>query len=216
MSLWVIVPVKPLNRAKSRLAEVLSPQARSEFAEVMLRHVLTQCAKVPQVTGTLVISRDPKALSIARDLGAKTIQESSPSDLNPALMRATQVIRMWGAGAALVLPADLPFITATDISEIAELGLFGPCVVLAPDRENDGTNAMLVRPPGLIDYRYGPGSYKIHMDAAIHADARVKYYESEALQLDIDVPLDLDMYNERVAADQSLQLPLFLPDMTPE
>jgi 2-phospho-L-lactate/phosphoenolpyruvate guanylyltransferase len=211
-SLWAIVPIKPLYRAKSRLAEVLSPEQRYQFAETMLRHILTVLRNVPQITGTLVISRDTKALAIARDLGAKTIQESNPSDLNPALARATEVARVWGAGAVLILPADLPFITAEDVEHIADLGINAMSVVIAPDRAEDGTNAMLVRPAGLIPYSYGQKSYERHVLAAEAAAADVKIYESDTLSLDIDIPADLDEYNRLVADGYSDMLPLFLPD----
>jgi 2-phospho-L-lactate/phosphoenolpyruvate guanylyltransferase len=211
-SLWAVVPIKPLYRAKSRLAEVLSPEQRYQFAETMLRHLLTVLGKVPQITGTLVISRDTKALAIARDLGAKTIQESNPSDLNPALARATEVARVWGAGAVLILPADLPFITAEDVENLADLGVNAMSVVIAPDRAEDGTNAMLVRPAGLIPYSYGVASYERHVLAAKAAGADVKIYESDTLSLDIDIPSDLDEYNRLVADGYSDLLPLFLPD----
>lgn len=216
MSLWVIVPVKPLKRAKSRLAEVLAPETRYRFAETMLRHVLTVTVQVPQVTGTLVISRDTKALSIARELGAKTIQESSSSDLNPALNRATEVIRAWGGNATLILPADLPFLKVTDLSAIAEMGLMNMSVVLAPDHQYDGTNAMLTRPTGLIGYQYGDGSFDLHRLAAEQIGATVKIYESETLNLDIDVPSDLEKYNALVERDGFITLPPFLPDLATE
>ena len=212
MSLWAIVPIKPLYRAKSRLAEVLSPEQRYQFAETMLRHILTILKDVPQITGTLVISRDTKALAIARDLGAKTIQESNPSDLNPALARATEVARVWGAGAVLILPADLPFITPEDVENIADLGINAMSVVIAPDRAEDGTNAMLVRPAGLIPYSYGQQSYERHVMAAKSAEADVKIYESDSIRLDIDIPADLDEYNRLIADGYSDWLPLFLPD----
>ena len=213
-SLWAIIPVKPLYRAKSRLAEVLSPEQRYQFAETMLKHVLTVLQNVPQINGTLVISRDTKALAIARDLGAKTIQESNPSDLNPALMRATEVARVWGAKAVLVLPADLPFITAKDIERIAELGDSAMTVVIAPDREEDGTNAMLIRPAGLMPYAYGQKSYERHVISAKLTGADVKIYESETVSLDIDIPSDLEEYNRLVAnGDTEDMLPQFLPDI---
>jgi len=93
MSLWVIIPVKPLKNAKSRLSPVLLPDQRFDLAQAMLRHVLSVTTTVQQVTGVLVISRDTKALAIAREFGAKTLQEGAMSNLNPALMLATMVVK---------------------------------------------------------------------------------------------------------------------------
>lgn len=214
MTLWAIIPVKPLNRAKSRLSEVLSPDQRSDFAEMMFRRMLSVLRDVPQVTGTLIISRDSRALSIAREFGAKTVQEGSRSDLNPALTRATEVVRLWRGNAVLILPADLPFITKDDVLKIAEMGKYGESVVLATDYEGDGTNAMLVRPPGLIPYKYGENSFDRHRVAAKLAGADVKIYQSDTVSLDIDVPEDLEKFNRMVGEEHFEYLVPFLPDMT--
>ena len=213
MSLWAIVPVKPLNRAKSRLAEVLTPEQRYQFAATMLRHVLSVVTGVSQVTGTLVISRDTKALSIARDIGAKTIQESNTSDLNLALTRATEVVRAWGANAVLILPADLPFITHEDIESIADMGQEHHAIVISTDHELEGTNALLVRPAGLIPYMYGENSYDLHIQAAQQSGAQIKYFSSETMMLDIDIPEDLEKYNQIVDKGHLDLLPPFLPDI---
>lgn len=212
MSLWAIIPVKPLNRAKSRLAEVLTPDQRYRFAETMFRHVLSVVVKTPQVAGTLVISRDTKALAIAREMGARSVQEGSPSDLNPALIRATEVVRVWGASGVLILPADLPFIAAEDVTAMAQLGIDSPSIVIATDGAADGTNAMLVRPPGLIDYQYGLGSYQKHLAAANRLGVPIHHYQSSRLLLDIDVPEDLMRYNQLAQQDIENLLPVFLPD----
>ncbi len=196
MSVWTIIPVKPLNRAKSRLAQVLSPDERQQLAEIMLRHVLDVVRSVPQVLGTLVISRDGRALAIAREYGARTVQESGTPQLNGALLRATQVVNRWKGGAVLILPADLPLIAAQDVACMIEMGQNDRTVVLATDQHQDGTNALFVRPPGLMDYAYGPGSFQRHVELARTAGAEVKIYESSRLLLDIDVPEDLQTYNE--------------------
>lgn len=211
MSLWAIIPVKPLNRAKSRLADVLSPDQRNDLAERMFRQVLSIVVHAPQITGTLVISRDPKALAIARDYGAKTIQESNPSDLNPALHRATEVARAWRADAIFILPADLPFVAQEDLAEMIHLGQRDMSIVIASDHQRDGTNAMLIRPPGLIDYSYGPGSFDCHVLAAQQAGAQVYYYDSGRLMLDIDEAKDLEEYNQRVDAGHFELLTPFRP-----
>lgn len=194
MSTWAIVPVKPLRLAKSRLAEVLTPEQRQRLAEAMLRHVLGVIRAVPQVTGTLVISRDNRALALAREYGAKTVQESGTPELNTALMRATQVVANWRSDGVLILPADLPLLAPEDVSGIIRLGHDEPCVVLATDRNKDGTNALLVRPPGLIKYMYGMGSYQRHAVLARDAGAAVHVYESERLLQDIDLPEDIENY----------------------
>lgn len=213
MSIWAIIPVKPLNRAKSRLAGVLSASQRHEFATVIYRHVLGVVTNVKQLAGTVVISRDTKALAMAREMGARTIQESSNSDLNPALRRATELVRAWRGSAVLILPADLPFVTEQDIVQIIEMAVGAVSVVIATDPEQDGTNAMLVRPPGLFDYAYGDGSFHKHMEAALAARAHVKVYESPTIALDIDVPQDLGRYNEMVMNGHYNSLTPFLPDL---
>ena len=214
LKLWTVIPVKPLNRAKSRLKEVLSAEQRYELAQMMLRRVLHVVSDVPLIAGTLVISRDTRALGIAREYGVMTLQESSPADLNPALMRATEVLRLRHVDAILILPADLPFITREEVIELAESAPDAPGVLLTADQREDGTNAMLVSPPGLFEYMYGPGSFERHRVAARLAGAEVKIHVSSGLQLDIDVPEDLEEYNQRLHQGHYEALTPFLPDQT--
>lgn len=195
MSTWVVIPVKPLRLAKSRLAKVLSPEQRQRFAEAMFKHVLGVARSVPQITGTLVISRDNRALAVAREFGAKTIQETGTPELNNALMRATRVVAGWRSDGILILPADLPLVQPEDVSGMLKMGGYNePSVVIATDRNRDGTNAMLLRPPGIIRYAYGPGSFQRHSMLAREAGAEVYEYESERLMQDIDLPEDVENY----------------------
>lgn len=194
MSVWVIIPVKPLVRAKSRLSPLLSSEQRMQLAENLLRHVIATVRSVPEIAGTLVISRDSKALAIAREGGAHTVQESGTPELNNALMRATSVVRGWRGAAVFVLPADLPLLNPADVRGVLDLGQEENTVVIATDERQDGTNAMLIRPPGLIPYAYGPGSFHRHVALAREAGATVRVYRSEQLMLDIDMPDDLENY----------------------
>ncbi|MBW4435498.1 MAG: 2-phospho-L-lactate guanylyltransferase [Pleurocapsa minor GSE-CHR-MK-17-07R] len=191
MTNWAIIPVKPLTRAKSRLAGILSPEERQVLAERLMRHVVTTVSAARGIHGVLVISRDPHALALARDLGANTVQESGAPELNSALMRATQVITAWRGRAVLVLPADLPLVTSDDVSAMLDMGREEGCLVIAPDRNNDGTNALFTRPPGLIAYAYGEGSFQRHVGLAQQIGATVRIMDSPRLALDIDVPADL-------------------------
>jgi 2-phospho-L-lactate guanylyltransferase len=216
MCVWVIVPVKPLKLAKSRLAQVLTPDERQQVAGAMFRHVLEVVSEVPQVAGTLVISRDNKALSIAREYGANTVQESGTPELNLALERATQVLSSWRCDSVLVLPADLPLICPDDITSIVEMGRDDPSMVIAADRSEDGTNALFLRPPGLIPYSFGPGSYRRHIDLALAEGIKVKEYHTPRVSLDIDFPEDIERYYRLVRLEDLHPIEMFLPEGTVE
>lgn len=210
MSVWAVVPVKPLLRAKSRLADVLTPNERSQLAEEMLRRTLDVVGNMQEVAGTLVVSRDSHVLSISRDMGANTVQESGTPELNNALMRATQVLGGWRAGAVLILPADIPLINAEELAEIIMMGQRARTVVLAPDSHEDGTNVLLARPPAAFSYAYGPQSYQRHQQLARLAQMDVKLYTSDRLALDIDTPEDWALYQGYVAAGQYDAEPLLM------
>jgi 2-phospho-L-lactate guanylyltransferase len=193
MSLWAIVPVKPLRRGKSRLAGVLSEDERALLNFAMLGNTLKTLKSVAEIEQILVVSRDPAALALAREHGARTIQEEGAPELNAALRRATAVAGIYAASGVLILPADLPLITSKDIKEFISNYDNPPEVIIAPDRRKDGTNALLVCPAGIIDYHYGPGSFNKHLDQVKKLGIRVKIVTSPTLELDLDLPEDLEM-----------------------
>jgi 2-phospho-L-lactate guanylyltransferase len=70
----------------------------------------------------------------------------------------------------------------------------GPAVTLAPDRHETGTNALFVRPPGLLAYAFGAGSFREHLARARAAGAEVRVCRLAGLALDVDQPEDLAVY----------------------
>lgn len=194
MNVWAIVPIKPLSKAKSRLSGQLTAGQRERLATGLLLRTVRLLLPLPQIQGVLVISRDTKALAMVRALGAQTVQEGGAPELNNALLRATQVLRTWGAGAVLVVPSDIPLLSAEDIDQVVTQGQSHTSVVIAPDRREEGTNLLLVRPPGLIPYRFGLNSFAEHQHLAREADASLMVYHSERTSLDLDTPDDLQWY----------------------
>ncbi len=198
MTLWAIVPVKPLKRGKSRLAGVLSQDERAALTQYLLAHTLDTLRATPEIEHVLVVSRDPAALALAREHGARTVQENGAPQLNVALTRATVVARNYATRGVLVIPADLPLITPQDIHAMLEFVHDPPVVVVTPDRHRKGTNALLVCPVGLIPYNFGPDSFQRHCDLAIKAGARLEICELPSLGLDVDLPEDLEMVSEEL------------------
>lgn len=194
MSLWAIIPVKPLRRGKSRLAGVLSEEERTLLNYSMLANTLKVVTAVKEIEKVLVISRDSGALAMARDFGARTVQEDGKSDdLNLALKRGTVVAQLSGAQSVLILPADLPKIDVVSIQAFIRMGKRTPFVVIAPDRRKEGTNGLLINPAGLIDYQFGPGSFQLHIQQAKRYNINVEVCDNPSLALDLDVPEDLDL-----------------------
>jgi 2-phospho-L-lactate/phosphoenolpyruvate guanylyltransferase len=196
MTLWAIVPVKPLCRGKSRLAEVLSQTERTELNRRLLIHTLDILTSIPDIEHVLVISRDQAALALAREHGARTVQEAGAPKLNVALMRATIVAKNYATQGVLIVPADLPFLTGEDVRVLLSYAKQPPVVVVAPDRHHEGTNALLVCPIGIIEYEFGPGSFERHCNKARKAGARLEICELPSLSLDMDFPEDLELMNK--------------------
>lgn len=193
MTLWAIVPVKPLRRGKSRLAGILDEDERTELNRALLQHSLETLSGVPGVNEVLVVSRDPNALAIARELGARTVQEDGAPHLNTALKRATVVAQVYATQGVLILPADLPLVTREDIQALLDRAVKPPVVVIAPDRHGKGTNALVIAPAGLIEYDFGENSFQRHCERAKQAGARLEVVELPSLGLDLDEPEDFEL-----------------------
>jgi 2-phospho-L-lactate guanylyltransferase len=193
MTLWAIVPVKPLRRGKSRLAGTLSEDERTELNRSLLRNTLKTFADLKEVEEVLVISRDPQALAIARQHGARTVREDGQPELNTALRRATVIAQVYATRGVLVLPADLPLVTRDDVLTLIERAGEPPAVVIAPDRHGTGTNALLISPAGLIEYDFGEDSFQRHCQRARNAGARLEVVDLPTLGLDLDLPEDLEL-----------------------
>lgn len=110
----LIVPVKSLTRAKSRLRGAADdglgdPAAHSRLTLALARDTVAAAVAAEQVARVLVISSDAQvAEALARD-GAVVLPEGPERGLNPALRRAARLVRHAGsAGPIGALQADLP------------------------------------------------------------------------------------------------------------
>jgi 2-phospho-L-lactate guanylyltransferase len=198
MTLWAIVPVKPLRRGKARLAGVLTEEERLGLNSQLLTHTVDILGDIPEIEHVLVVSRDQAALSLARAHGARTVQEKGAPELNVALTRATIVAKRYATRGVLIIPSDLPMISKEDVYAMLEKVKDPPVVVVAPDRKKTGTNALLVCPVGLIEYDYGPDSFERHCQHAREAGARLEICELPSLALDMDVPEDLELVSNEL------------------
>lgn len=193
MTIWAIVPVKPLRLGKSRLAGVLSDEERAILNRKFLEQTLSILKSIPEIAQTLVVSRDPAAQAIAHEFSARSVLEDGNPNLNSALTRATLLARNFATRGVLVLPADLPLLTGEDL-RLFIARIHDPLsVVIAPDRHQDGTNALLMTIGALIPYSFGPGSFHRHCESAQKAGAQLEIVQNAHIGLDLDTPADLQL-----------------------
>ncbi len=93
----------------------------------------------------------------------------------------------------LIVPADLPLLNREDVAALLARSVNPPVVVIAPDRHQKGTNALLLSPANIIEYDFGEGSFKRHCARANKAGARLEIVNLPALELDLDLPEDLEL-----------------------
>lgn len=199
MTLWAIVPVKPLRRGKSRLAGTLTEEERATLNQELLERTLKTLSGLKELDKVLVVSRDQHALTIARNHGAKTVQEDGQPHLNTALTRASVVAQVHSTHGILVLPVDLPLLTADDVLALIDRASKPPVVVIAPDRHHKGTNALLMVPAGQIEFEFGERSFQRHCERAIESGARLEIVDLPSLGLDLDDPEDLELIRKMEA-----------------
>ncbi len=197
--LWVVIPVKPFNEGKSRLAACISPQQRHALNRELLTRTLTAINQAQIDAQILVVSRDTHALAAAKRAGSHTLAEDSqpcsPNDpgsesqLNAALTQAARYAATHGATKVLVLPTDMPNLTADDVRTMASPSNRDPQIMIAPSRDG-GTNALLLQPAHAIPFAFGCNSFQRHQRLAAEAGIPVHIVESDSLLFDIDLPED--------------------------
>jgi 2-phospho-L-lactate guanylyltransferase len=195
--LVALVPVRSLERAKTRLALALDPEERQSLAAGLTGRTLGALAgsrTAGDVAAVVVASDDPAALAAAVGSGAIPLPAGG-HDLVADLRTARELAVAGGATAVVVVPTDLARISAATLGEVVAAGRHAlapgrSLVVMVPDRAGEGTNVLLVSPPRAIDFAFGPGSRGRHAAAARAAGAILVEMDGPHA-LDLDTPEDL-------------------------
>jgi 2-phospho-L-lactate guanylyltransferase len=186
----ILVPVKHLETSKQRLSPLLSPPERFALAEAMLQDVLAALDTCNHREHVALVSGDARAHRLARQYGFRILDDPDDPGETGAIEMATRAAIERGAEFTLVLPADIPLITAAEVDDIFTAApLEG--TVLAPSASGRGTNAVLRRPPALFPLRFGNDSFLPHLAAARTTGKPVEVLRLAGVGVDIDEPADL-------------------------
>jgi 2-phospho-L-lactate/phosphoenolpyruvate guanylyltransferase len=182
----LLIAVKRLAAAKTRLAPVLSASARESLVLAMLVDTIAAASAVPIVSSITVVTPDPDAAAAARELGAQVLMDPTPdghrNPLNNALSAAESAST---APNLVVLQGDLPALQSHELSEALADAQLHPRSFVG-DRHRTGTSALFAFGVPL-DPRFGAESTRRHADSGA-----VELTGSwPGLRCDIDTPDDL-------------------------
>jgi 2-phospho-L-lactate guanylyltransferase len=186
-----IIPMKPLNEGKTRLARQLTRDQRAELIVGMLRRVIT-AIRGASIGLFWVIGGDERVMRLTRNFDGLWMEELGRG-LNDTVAKAFE--RAFKEGnSVLYLPGDLPFIKPSDVHSLLRSSARGNNIALAPARRDGGTNGILV--PHGIPFRpeLGQRSFARHLAQAASNEVSVAICYSPGLGYDLDTVDDLESY----------------------
>lgn len=198
----VIVPVKPLGEAKSRLrAEQPGTDA---WARAFLSDVLAAVSAVERVATTIVATSDAEVSAIAHEWGALVIDDSDAPGINGAVSHAAQYAP---AGTAIaVVVSDLPLLTPEALGRVLAYADQYRTSFLA-DLEGTGTTMWMTHDRGDLPPHFGSGSRSAHTATGAH-DIALEHDDPSLLpaRSDIDTFTDLQRAGDSLLGPATRQL----------
>lgn len=182
----VVVPVKHLSIAKSRLASY-GDDRRRRLALAFAADVVLAALQAAPVARVLVVTDDGDAADALGRLGAAVVPDDPDAGLNPALEHGVELLR--GDDPALgvaTLSADLPALLPEHLSAaLAQVRPGGRGFVA--DVAGTGTTLLAAGAGALLRPGFGAGSRQSHL-----ASGAVELAAAAGLRRDVDTPADLE------------------------
>jgi 2-phospho-L-lactate guanylyltransferase len=154
----------------------------------MFSDVLGTLRRVPALDEIAVVTADAAAESAAAAQRVTVLHDAAQSGQSDAAMIGIRHALETGCDRAVLVPGDTPLL---EPGELAGLIDATSAVVIVPDHQGTGTNALALSPPDAIEPSFGPGSFARHVAAAEAAGVPHRVEEVPGLTLDVDTPGDL-------------------------
>ncbi|WP_148574554.1 2-phospho-L-lactate guanylyltransferase [Nocardioides caldifontis] len=186
----VVVPVKPLRVAKSRLAP-LGDELRRELVAAFAVDTVVAVSESPSVGGVLVVTDEVGLARELQELGVAAVPDGTSGDLNATLQQgAAELVRRRPDLAPVAMCADLPCLRSDELTATLA-GCTPGSAAFVPDAAGTGTT--LYTAPDLERFRprFGPGSRGAHETAGA-----LPLAAPPSLRRDVDTAEDLEAARE--------------------
>ena len=182
----VVIPVKVLALAKSRLSDLAEPD-RAELALAMAADTTAAAVSCPLVGTVIVVTDDPAVSSEVAALGAEVIADTWAAGLNQALVAgAAHAADRWPGRNLAGLTADLPALSPAALTA-ALAAASAITQAFVADAAGTGTT-LYTAAQGSFRPRFGLRSRELHLQAgAIELDPP----GIDGLRQDVDTLADL-------------------------
>ncbi len=161
----LVVPLKPLALAKSRLAGAADDAVRPGLALAFAQDTVAAALACALVGGVTVVTDDPLAATALSALGARIVPDTPAAGLNAALAHGAFVVRGERPSAAVAaLNADLPALRPAelDLVLLAADGAPAGRAFLA-DAAGIGTTLLAAAPGAALAPAFGGHSRARHL-----------------------------------------------------
>lgn len=185
-----IVPMKPIDESKSRLAPVLSNDLRALLSLGSLLRVIRAAAATPEIFEVVVYGGDLAVQAACESVGVGW-REDPGTGLNGCIKTAFDEAHKEGSEYGMFLPADLPLTTPKDLTDLIQAGS-RHSITIVPDAADEGTNGLLTAFKDNFRTKLGKASFSKHLDQACERGLDHLIHRSEHLGLDIDTGADVD------------------------
>jgi 2-phospho-L-lactate guanylyltransferase len=158
----VVVPVKVLARAKSRIAP-LAGSRRAELALAMVADTVSAVVASPVGQRVIAVTDDPVAARELTALGATVVPDEPQAGLNEALVHgAARATGLWPGSGLVALSGDLPALRPDEIALALRAAASWP-EAFVPDLQGSGTTLYAARPGAGFRPAFGPDSRLRHV-----------------------------------------------------
>ena len=199
--MWVIIPVKRLDDSKLRLAPVLMPAQRRQLSLCMLEDIHDTLAGSAVVGGVTVVSCDTEVMELARAKGVEALDTGTDSGYAADVLTGIGHINGKGMDKALIIPADVPELEASDLVYLDRVHREG--ITLCPAANDGGTNGLVFTPPLAMELKYGDHSFNEFCKEAEQRRIPFNVAKPTGLARDMDLPEDLQALRKQSGANRT-------------
>jgi len=189
--IWAVVPVKEMEGSKQRLSALFTAEQRRELAAIMLQDVLDAVAATRGLAGIILVTRDPFAITLGKNLGARIVTDGARDGHTGAVTAAGRLLVREGAAGLLTVPGDIPRITAAELETALAAHRPAPSFTIVPAHDERGSNCVILSPPDSVALRFGEDSFFPHLEAARRHGIEPTIVPLPGIGMDIDHPADI-------------------------